>query len=55
MSKACLLLREQWVDDCINMSIDEALEDLKGDTQQRYETITLWVPQWFFWLRDRNY
>ena len=45
MSKAHLLAREQWVDDWINMSIDESLEDFKGDTQQRSGTVALWVPQ----------
>ena len=53
--KARLLLWEQWVDDWIDTSVDESLEDFKGDTQQRYGTIVLWVPQWLFWLRDRNY
>ena len=55
VSKACLLLREQWVDDWVNASIDESLEDFKGDTQQRYGTIAAWLPQRLFWLRDRNY
>ena len=32
-----------------------SLEDFKEDTQQRYRTIALWVPQWLLWLRDRNY
>ena len=50
VSKAGLLPREQWV----NTSVDESLEDFKGDTQQRYGTIALWVPQWLCWLRDRN-
>jgi len=35
--------------------IDESLEDFKGNTQQIYGTIALWLPQWLFWLRDRNY
>jgi len=55
VSEAHLLQREQWVDDWFNMSVDESLEDFKGDTQQRYGTIAHWVPQWLFWLRDRNY
>ena len=55
MSKARLLPREQWVDDWVDTSVDESLENFKGDTQQGYGTIALWVPQWLFWLRDRNY
>ena len=55
MSKARLLLWEQWVDDWFDTSVEEILEGFKGDTQQRYGTVTLWVPQWFLWLRDRNY
>jgi len=39
----------------IDTSVDESLEDFKRDTQQRYGTVALWVPQWLFWLRDRNY
>jgi len=53
--KACLLLWEQWVDDWFDTSVDDSLEDFKGDTQQRYRTIALRVPQWLFWLRDGNY
>jgi len=52
VSKACLLPWEQWVDDWVDTSVDECLEDFKGDTQQRYGTIARWVSQWFFWLRD---
>jgi len=55
VSKARLLPREQWIDDWVDKSVGESFEDFKGDTQQRYGTIALWVPQWFFWLRDRNY
>jgi len=55
VSKARLLPKEQWVDDCVDTSKDESLEDFKGDTQQRYGTLTLWVPQWLFWLRVRNF
>jgi len=54
VSKVRLLPREQWVNDWVDMSVDESLEDFKGDTQQRYETVTLRVPQWLFWLRDHN-
>jgi len=53
--KARLLSMEQWVDDWVDTSVDESLEDFKGETQQRYRTIALWVPQWLFWFRDRNY
>ena len=56
VSKARLLPRkQQWVDDWIDTSVDESLEDFKGDTQQRYGMVGLWVPQWLFWLGDRNY
>ena len=47
MSKARLLLWEQWVDDWFSTSVDESLEDIQGDAQQRYETIALWVPSGF--------
>jgi len=53
--EARLLLCEQWVGDCFDTSVDESLEDFKGDTQQRYGKIALTVPQWFFWLRDCKY
>jgi len=36
VSKARLLLWEQWVDDWFDTSVDKSLEDIKGDTQQRY-------------------
>ena len=55
MSKACLLLWEQWVNDWFDTSVGEFLEDFKGDAQQRYGMVALWVPQWLFGLRDRNY
>jgi len=55
VSKARLLPREQRVDDWVDTNVDESLEDFKEDTQQRYGTVALWVPQWLFWLRDRNY
>ena len=47
MSEARLLLWEQWLDDCFDTSVDECLQDFKGDTQQRYRTIVLWVPNGF--------
>jgi len=46
---------EQWVDDWMDTSIDESLEDFKGDTQQRYGTVALSAPQWLFLHRDHNY
>ena len=55
MSKIRLLLWEQWVDDWFDTSVDECLEDFKGDTQQRYRAAALWVPQWLFRHRDSNY
>jgi len=54
VSKVRLLLWEQWVDDWFDVSVDESLEDLEGDTQQTFGTVALRVPQWLFWLRDRN-
>ena len=51
VSKARLLQWEQWVDDWIDTSVDE---DFKGNTQQRYGTVALLVPQWLIWLEDRN-
>jgi len=41
-------------EDCFDTSVDESLEDFKRDTQQRYRTSAIRVPQWFLWLRDRN-
>ena len=35
VSKARLLPREQWVDDWVDTSVYESLEDFKGGTQQR--------------------
>jgi len=55
VSKARLLPREQWVDDWVDTSADESLQDFKRDTHQRYGTVALWVPDDFFWVRDRNY
>jgi len=55
VSKVCLLPWDQWVDDWFDTSLDESLEDFEGDTQQRYRAVVLWVPQWIFPLRDRNY
>jgi len=51
MSKACL---GAVVDDWFDTGIVESLEDIKGDTQQRYRAVALWVSQWLFRLRDRN-
>jgi len=55
VSESRLLLWELWVGDCFDTSVDESLEDFKGDTEQRYRTIALWVPRWLLWLKDRNY
>jgi len=55
VSKVRLLPREQWVDDWVDTSADESLQDFKRDTHQRYGTVALWVPDDFFWVRDRNY
>jgi len=55
VSKARLLMWEHWVDDWVDTSVDKSLEDFKGNTQQRYGTIALWVPQWLFWFSHCNY
>jgi len=55
VSEARLLLWEQWVGDCFDTSVDESLEDFKGDTQQMCGTVAPKVPLWLFCLRDRNY
>jgi len=47
VSKARLLLWEQWIDDWFDTSVDECLKDFEGDTQLRYGGITLWVPNGF--------
>jgi len=47
VSEVRLPLWEQWVDDCFDTSVDASLEVFKGDTQQRYRTIALWVPNGF--------
>ena len=44
------VLWQQCVGDCFDTNVDESLEDFKGDTQQRYRTIALWVPNGFFGL-----
>jgi len=54
VSKACLLLWEQWVGDWCDTSVDEPLSDFKGDAQQRYGAVALWVPERLHWFRDRN-
>ena len=53
VSKARLLLWEQWVDDWINTSVDESLEDFKGVTQQIYWTVTLGPPVAFLVERSQ--
>jgi len=55
VSKGHLLPREKFVDDWMDTSVNESLDDFKGDTQQIYGTVTLLVPQGLFLLRDRNY
>jgi len=45
VSKARLLPRKQWVDDWVDSTVYESLEDFKGDTQPRYVTVALWVLQ----------
>jgi len=48
MSKARLLLWEQRVDNWFDTGVYETPEDFKGDTQQRYGTVALWVYRWLF-------
>ena len=40
-----LFCREQWINNWLNTGIDMLLEDLVEDTDQRFESITLWVPR----------
>ena len=47
VTKARLLPREQRVDDWDDTSIDESLKDFKRHSQQRYGTVTIWVPNGF--------
>jgi len=54
-SKTRLLLWVQWVVDWCYTGTNESLEDFKGDTQQRYGTVAVWVPQWLFCHTDRKY
>jgi len=39
VSKARLLLREQWVDAYFDKSVDESVEYFKGDAQQRHRAV----------------
>jgi len=48
VSELCLLLRQQWVDDWFDTSIDVSLEYFEGDTEQRCWDICLWVLQWLY-------
>ena len=43
--------RSQWLD----TGVDKPLEDLVGDAEQRYWSITVWVPHRHHWLRNRHY
>jgi len=47
VSKARLHPWEQWVDDWFDTSVDESLEFFKGNTQQRYGMLALWIPSGF--------
>ena len=42
--KVRLLLWEKWVD--VSMRIHESLKHFKGDRQQRYRAVALWVSKW---------
>jgi len=44
MSKTHLFLREYWINNWFDKSVDESLKDLEGDTQQIYRTMTPLVP-----------
>ena len=37
------------------MGVDKPLEDLVGDTEQRYRSITLWVSHGLCWFWDRDH
>ena len=53
--KSSLLFREQWIDNWLYAIIDKPLEDLVGNTEQRYWSIIFWVPNGLHWLWDCNY
>ena len=44
MSETSLLLKEKRVDGGLDMGVDETLEDLEEDIQQRDGSIALWIP-----------
>jgi len=50
VSKARLLLWEQWVDDWFDTGVEESPEDFKGDTQKRFRAAAGWVHQWLLRL-----
>ena len=49
------LSREKGINDWLNAGVDKPLEDLVGDTEQRYRSITVWVPHGLHWLWDCDY
>ena len=50
-----LLTREQGVNNGFYTSVDQPLEDLVGDTEQKDQKIALWVLHRFLWLWDCDY
>ena len=39
----------------LDMGVDKPLKNLVEDTEQRYQSITFWVPQELNWLWNDNY
>ena len=50
-----LLPREKWINNRLNTSVYEPLEDLIGDAKQGYGTIVFWVLYMLLGFRDRHY
>ena len=55
MSKPSLLFREKWIDNWLDESVDKPFKDFEGDTEQRYWSITFWVPHGLYWFWDHDY
>ena len=55
MSKTSLLSRDQWINNWLDAGVDKLLEDFVGDVEQRYRSITFWVPHRINRLQDGDY
>ena len=55
MLKPSLLFKKQCINNWFDAGIDKPLKDLLGDTEQTYQSITLWVPHWLHQLWNQNY